>query len=132
MLPRSVPELVMGTMILWTGFLFFNKVSVGGINTRENELIASLAMVNTFLSPGTSTLITFLFKNRILGVKTDIKYSPVDLVNGILAGLVGITAGAGTVDSMSAIATGIGSGFSYCLACRLMEYLQVDDPLDAS
>lgn len=53
------------------------------------------------------------------------------LTNGILAGLVTITAGCASVEPWAAfIMGGIGS-VTYCLSCLTMNKLKIDDPLEA-
>jgi Amt family ammonium transporter len=53
------------------------------------------------------------------------------LSNGILAGLVAITAGCDTFSSVSALAVGTVAGLVYPLAHMLVVSLHVDDVVDA-
>merc|ERR1712193_354149 len=59
------------------------------------------------------------------------KYDLSALCNGILGGLVSITAGCSNVESGSAVLIGIVGGFIYCASSALMQKLKVDDPVDA-
>lgn len=54
------------------------------------------------------------------------------LSNGILAGLVAITASNHTVEAWAALVIGAIGGIIYCLGCKLLEKLQIDDPLEVS
>lgn len=54
------------------------------------------------------------------------------MCNGILAGLVSITANCDAVDTWAAVVIGLLGSIFYCLACRLMNAIGVDDPLEAS
>ena len=52
--------------------------------------------------------------------------------NGILAGLVAITAPSGFVSTMGAAIIGLIAGVLVCLSCAFVEnYLKVDDPVGA-
>jgi len=54
------------------------------------------------------------------------------MTNGILAGLVSITAACDCVEPWAAFIIGILGSLVYCLACKFMNWLQVDDPLEAT
>merc|ERR1712093_140211 len=60
------------------------------------------------------------------------KYDCAALCNGILAGLVSITAGCSNVESGSAVVIGFLGGFVYVGSSTLIKKLQIDDPVDAS
>lgn len=53
------------------------------------------------------------------------------MTNGILAGLVSITASCNVVEPWAAILIGIIGSCFYSLACRVTESCQIDDPLEA-
>merc|ERR1712107_671256 len=59
------------------------------------------------------------------------KYDIGGMCNGILAGLVSITAGCGNVECGSAFAIGIIGAFVYQGASSLLRFVKVDDPIDA-
>lgn len=54
------------------------------------------------------------------------------LTNGILAGLVSITAGCAGVTQWGALIIGFLGGIIYILASKLLIKLRIDDPLDAA
>ena len=60
------------------------------------------------------------------------KYDVGGLCNGILAGLVSITAGCGNVECGSAFAIGLVGAFVYQGSSMLLQKLKIDDPVDAS
>ena len=53
------------------------------------------------------------------------------LTNGILAGLVTITAGCASVEPWAAFIMGGMGSLTYCLSCLAMNKLKIDDPLEA-
>jgi Amt family ammonium transporter len=54
------------------------------------------------------------------------------LSNGILAGLVAITASNHCVEAWAALVIGSIGGIIYCLGCKLLEKLEIDDPLEVT
>jgi ammonia channel protein AmtB len=54
------------------------------------------------------------------------------LSNGLLAGLVAITAGCDTVEPWAAICIGVIAGFVYSFSSKLVLALNIDDPLEAT
>lgn len=53
------------------------------------------------------------------------------LSNGLLAGLVGITAGCDAANSWWSLLIGVVSGILFVSSTKIMKYLKIDDPLDA-
>ena len=54
------------------------------------------------------------------------------ILNGILAGLVSITAGCNVVEPWAAFVLGLIGGVVYTISCKLLIKMQIDDPLSAS
>ena len=125
---QSIPSAALGVFILWIGWYGFNPGSqlafVEGLNTNLTMLIA----VNTTLaavSSGASALVFDWFTSKAG------KPNFLITLNGLLGGLVGITAGCDTVTNWSAIAIGVISGVLVVLGTRLLEKLKIDDGVDA-
>ena len=94
---------------------------------------ASLAITNTILAPSAGGIVTFvlLFRRLVVedkGVRMDFQ----GLANGLLAGLVSVTASCNDVEPWAALIIGAFGAVFYCLACRLLNCLRVDDPLEAA
>lgn len=125
--PNSV---VLGTLILWVGWMFFN----GGSSLKINDgawKSAAKAMVNTIVAPSAAGLFTFLTRKHITGQNKDHRLDFGALTNGLLAGCVSITASCASVEPWAAIVIGIIGSVIYSLACVLMEKFEIDDPLEA-
>ena len=119
---------VMGTFILWLGWYGFNPGSTLGISPGGYAQAAARVVVTTTLSAAMGGL-TVILLEKLIGDKT---WSVGAACNGILAGLVGITAGCSVVFPGFAMLIGFLSGFVYFGASKFVLYiLKVDDPLDA-
>jgi len=124
---HSPQQCVLGTLILWVGWLLFNGGSAFGC-VGDKGVSASRAMMNTVISPGAAGLVTFAVEQR-LGGNTNLRYNFSALTNGILAGLVSITAACDSVHPWAAFVIGAIGAFVYIGSCRLMDKLKIDDPL---
>ncbi|EER06420.1 Ammonium transporter, putative [Perkinsus marinus ATCC 50983] len=124
--PHSVPLIVLGTFVLWFGWFGFNAGSTLSMHSSESAWLGSLAAVNTALAAAAGGFVTFLI--RFLFVK---KYDVVGVCNGMLAGLVSITAGCANVVPGSAIAIATIGAVVYQFASWSIQKLKIDDPLDA-
>merc|ERR1719409_829497 len=82
--------------------------------------------MNTTLSAATGGLSVFVLRYAMFK-----KFDLSGLCNGILAGLVSITAPCSNVETGSAFLIGIIGGFVYTGASALLQKLKIDDPLDA-
>merc|ERR1719389_440172 len=125
--PHSQPLIVLGTFILWFGWCGFNSGSTLGMSDAGTAMMAAHVMMNTTLSAATGGLTVFLVQFALTR-----KYDCAALCNGILAGLVSVTAPCSNVESGSAVVIGFLGGFVYVGSSTLIKKLKVDDPVDAS
>ncbi|NHM32882.1 ammonium transporter [Neobacillus terrae] len=120
--PSNIPLASAGAFILWFGWFAFNA---GSTLDASNSSLASIA-INTMLAGaagGTSAL--------FLTMKKFGKADPSMTINGVLSGLVSVTAGCAFVSQWSAIAIGVISGLIVIYATLLVDNLKVDDPVGA-
>lgn len=120
--PSNIPLASAGAFILWFGWFAFNA---GSTLDAANTSLASIAL-NTMLA-GASGGTTALF----LTMKKFGKADPSMTINGVLSGLVAITAGCAFVSQWSAIVIGAMSGIIVIYATLLVDSVKVDDPVGA-
>lgn len=118
---------VLGTIILFFGWFGFNPgSSLGFLGGFRN--LAVIASVNTLLAgaAGGVSAMTYMW---LFGPskKPDAGMS----VNGLLAGLVAITAPCAFVDQWAAVVIGLIAGVLVVLASAALEKLKIDDPVGA-
>jgi len=119
---------VMGTFILWLGWYGFNPGSTLGITPPGYAMGAARVVVTTTLAAAAGG-ITVCLLEKALGSKT---WDVGAVCNGILGGLVSITAGCSVTYPWAALLIGFLGGFVYFGASKLvLNVLKVDDPLDA-
>lgn len=70
-------------------------------------------------------------KKYITGHNTNMRMDFHGMTNGILAGLVSITACCNCVEPWAAGIIGILGSLVYSSFCKILDYLKIDDPLDA-
>ena len=113
-----------GAFILWFGWFGFNPGSTLGA-VGKWELIGSVA-TNTFLASAMGGISTMVY--------TMLKYKKVDItmvINGVLAGLVAITAGCNVVSANSAIIIGLVAGILVDYGVLIIDRMKIDDPVGA-
>ena len=125
---HSLALAALGVFILWLGWFGFNPGSHLAASGEVNRLAISHVFLTTNLAAaagGTATL--FL---------TWIKYGKPSLsmmLNGVLAGLVGITAGCDLVSPWGAVIIGLICGTVLVFAIEFFDHkLHIDDPVGAS
>jgi Amt family ammonium transporter len=119
---HSIPMATAGVLILWLGWFGFNG---GSVLSADPEL-TSLVLVTTSLAAaaggiGAVLLNTILYKNLDLTM----------FLNGILGGLVGITAGADLMSPNEAVVIGFIAGLIIVLGVSFIDRLKLDDPVGA-
>lgn len=123
--PHSVPLVVLGTFILWFGWYGLNCGATLGMHDGPTGMLAAQVAMNTTISGAAGGIAAVILRLAIVP-----RFDVSVLCNGVLAGLVGISAGCGNVESGSAFCIGIVAGL-LCVAISLaMKKLHVDDPLD--
>ena len=119
---HSIPLATAGVLILWLGWFGFN----GGSVLSADPEATSLTLVTTCLAAAAGGVIamitsTLLYKNLDLTM----------FLNGILGGLVGITAGADQMSPGDAILIGAIAGALIVFAVSLVDKIKLDDPVGA-
>ncbi|MEW9698125.1 ammonium transporter [Paenibacillus sp. SI8] len=120
--PSNLPLASVGAFILWFGWFGFNS---GSTLSATNTSIGHIA-VTTMLAAasGSATCILFtMMRYR--------KSDPPMVINGALAGLVGITAGCAFVSDVAAIIIGAVCGIAMVFATEILEAKGIDDPVGA-
>lgn len=117
---HSLPLAALGVFILWFGWFGFNA----GSTTAGNTGIALIAM-NTFLAAGAGATVAMIVTWLQFG-KPD---APMTL-NGVLGGLVAITAGCANLTPGFAILAGAIAGIVVVYATEFIDNF-VDDPVGA-
>jgi len=127
--PSSPTFQALGTLILWFGWYGFNPGSTVAIHDEANSRSASLAAINTTLSPAFSVIACLIYNLcKYKCAKVDLG----QLMNCLLGGLVGITAGCASVRPWEAMLIGLLSAPVYLSASAMLKMLKIDDPLDAA
>ena len=118
--PHNLPLTMLGAGILWFGWFGFNAGSAFSPN-----FVAVQAFTNTFMAAAVAMLSWLLVEQLLDGAPTSL-----GAASGIVAGLVGITPGAGYLGTWGAMAVGLVAGALCALAVRLKFRLGYDDALD--
>ncbi len=118
----NMPLAAMGVFLLWLGWFGFN----GGSVLSADPAAVSFVLVTTCLAASAGCIIAIAVSWRVAG-KPDLSMA----LNGILAGLVGITAGADTVGIASAVIIGGVAGGVVVFSVMFFDRIKIDDPVGA-
>lgn len=119
---HNIPLATAGVLILWLGWFGFNG---GSVLSADPEL-TSLTLVTTCLAAAAGGVVSFLVSTAM--------YKNLDLtmyLNGILGGLVSITAGADQMSPTDAILIGSVGGAIIVFAVAFVDKIRLDDPVGA-
>ena len=119
---HNIPMATMGVFLLWFGWFGFN----GGSVLSADPGTVSRVFVTTSLAASAGAIGALL--TSYIKFKT---YDITMVLNGILAGLVGITAGADKMGVMDSIYIGAIGGVLVVLAVIAFDKLKIDDPVGA-
>ncbi len=120
MAPHNLPFVLVGTGLLWVGWLGFNGGSALGANAT-----AVGALMATHLAAATAALVWMVAEWLHRG-----KPTALGVASGAVAGLATVTAGAGYVGPLSAMLVGVAAGLSCYLVIVWKGKIGYDDTLD--
>lgn len=123
--PQSSALQALGTFLLWFGWYAFNAGSTLGMWSGA-PLLAARCVVTTTLSAAAASITCVTFGYIMYG-----EYQLGAAMNGVLGGLVSITAGCPVVEPWAAVIIGIIGGLVYTGWSKLMLMMKIDDVVDA-
>ena len=120
-LPHSIPFAVLGTLVLLVGWYGFNP----GSQLAADGAIGGIAVTTTLAAAAgaIAAMLTIWAKTG----KPDVAMT----ANGLLAGLVGITAGTAVVSNIGAMIIGAAAGVLVVASVLFFDRVRVDDPVGA-
>jgi len=116
---NNLPMSVLGTLLLWLGWFGFN----GGSTLVLNEHVPKI-ILNTCLAAVAGGLVSSLCHYRARRF-FDVGY----ILNGVIAGLVSITAGCHVMSTQAALVVGLVAGLVLYWGTLWLEKLKIDDAL---
>ena len=139
--PHNVPLAALGVFLLWIGWYGFNagthfaagvpaftELDTTNVLSSLEPIFSTFGQIiaNTTLGPAAgATVVTASM--LILGEELDM----LAILNGAIAGLVGITAAADSATVLGALLLGAVSGFGYMATRALLDHWRIDDPVGA-
>ncbi len=118
---HNLPIAAVGTLLLWVGWFGFNGGSTLGLSDSIPLILLNTSLAAVF--GGVGGLAVSWWKQGVP--------APATTMNGILAGLVSITAACNIVSPAASVAIGLIGGVVSCLATVALERLGVDDVVGA-
>jgi len=119
---HNIPLVVIGVFLLWLGWFGFN----GGSVLSADPAAVSFVLVTTSLAASAGA-VGAMAASWTIQKKPDLTM----VLNGILAGLVGITAGADVVSVSASMLIGLIAGVLVVISVLTLDRMQVDDPVGA-
>ena len=124
--PSNVPAVTLGVFILWLGWFGFNGGSQLALSGVVDAVAVSNILANTNLAAAAGFVAAISLSRPILG-RVDLLAS----LNGVIAGLVAITAGPDIVEHYWAVVIGAVGGAISVAGLKIMERLRIDDVVGA-
>jgi ammonium transporter, Amt family len=121
-LGHNMPLATIGVFLLWLGWFGFNGGSVLSADPGQTSLV----LVNTCLAAAAGAMGAMVTAWSALR-KPDFSM----MLNGVLAGLVGITAGADLMWPLTAVAVGLLAGILVVFSIMFLDKIKIDDPVGA-
>ncbi len=119
---HSLPLATIGVFLLWFGWYGFN----GGSVLSADPGLVSLVFVTTSLAAA-SGIVGAMAAAWFITKKPDLSM----ILNGSLAGLVGITAGADVISPANSVIVGLIAGVLVVVSVIFLDKLTIDDPVGA-
>jgi Amt family ammonium transporter len=116
---NNLPMSVLGVLLIWLGWFGFNGGSTLALNEQVPLILLNTAVAGAF--GGLAASICFILRNRYIDVTMGL--------NGVIAGLVSITASANAVSPAETALIGIIGGIIVYFGTLLLEKLRIDDAI---
>lgn len=118
--PHNVSTILLGTAMLYVGWLFFN-----GFSCANASLKVAYSMMNTHLTAAFAAVSWCLVDYRL-----EKKYTMVGICSGTISGLVAATPASGIIPLWASVILGICAGIICNFATKIKYLIRVDDSLD--
>ena len=131
--PHNQGYIVLGTLILFAGWLFFNGgKTLSMFHGRSND--AAKIMQNTFISAAFSGLVAIVVKPWAMGYccRPFSTFDARTLCNGIITGLVAICGACNRCEPWAAVIIGVLAGLFYTIGCKKVQKMNIDDPCEST
>lgn len=126
-LGQNIPLAALGAFILWVSWFGFNGGSVATSESGFDLAAIGSVFMNTILSSSACAVSAMII--------TWVRYGKSDItmtLNGIVAGLVAVTAGADQLPHYAALLVGVGAAFVMIYGIEFIDHIcKVDDPVGA-
>lgn len=126
-LGQNIPLAALGAFILWVSWFGFNGSSVVTSESGFDLVAIGSVFMNTILSSSACAVSAMII--------TWVRYGKSDItmtLNGIVAGLVAVTAGADQLPHYAALLVGVGAAFVMIYGIEFIDHIcKVDDPVGA-
>lgn len=126
-LGQNIPLAALGAFILWVSWFGFNGGSVVTSGSGFDLVAIGSVFMNTILSSSACAVSAMII--------TWVRYGKSDItmtLNGIVAGLVAVTAGADQLPHYAALLVGVGAAFVMIYGIEFIDHIcKVDDPVGA-
>jgi len=118
----------LGVFLLWFGWYGFNAGSTLDITSYGTT--AGRVTVTTTLAAASGAITAMAF-SMLTTHPVCQTFDVIAPLNGVLAGLVSITAGCAAVTPQGAVGIGLAGGIVFSVSSMILKALRIDDPLDA-
>lgn len=118
---HNIPFVVLGAMILFIGWFGFNP----GSELAADEFVTGIAL-KTLLAAAAGA-VAAMAANWAMDKKPDVSMA----ANGLLAGLVAVTAPVGAIETWAAVVIGAIGGLIVVFSVKFIDRLKIDDPVGA-
>ncbi len=119
---HNMPLVTIGVFLLWLGWFGFN----GGSVLSADPGLVSFTLVTTSLAAAAG-IMGAMALSWIIQKKPDLSM----VLNGCLAGLVGITAGADSISVLNSVIVGFIAGVLVVASVLTLDRMKIDDPVGA-
>jgi Amt family ammonium transporter len=123
---HNLPFAGIGVFLLWIGWFGFNGGSQLAFSSEGDALAIADVMLNTNLAAAGGAVAALLVSWAIFK-KPDFSMT----LNGVIAGLVSITAGPDVITGIWAVLAGVMGGVLVTYSILLLDRLKIDDPVGA-